>query len=173
MVNLNHRPLPTTLRFRACVLLDKKLDNDKDEAADTRTVVFLSIRDKIGVEVSWRPQYCIRVPPILEDHLLIFQFEAEVTSNELLVSFGIQGNQAVIKGCGERQLLISSLLPPIPSISITGLTSLIRFISNLEIIRPATSSHYESACSPRGTEKSKWKLKISQLAQINGYGKKS
>ncbi|KAL9281601.1 putative P-loop containing nucleoside triphosphate hydrolase, leucine-rich repeat domain superfamily [Arabidopsis thaliana] len=104
MVNLNHRPLPTTLRFRACVLLDKKLDNDKDEAADTRTVVFLSIRDKIGVEVSWRPKYCIRVPPILEDHLLIFQFEAEVTSNELLVSFGIQGNQAVIKGCGVLQL---------------------------------------------------------------------
>ncbi|CAA0406100.1 unnamed protein product [Arabidopsis thaliana] len=107
MVNLNHRPLPTTLRFRACVLLDKKVDNDKDEAADTRTVVFLNISEKgkIGVDVSWRPEVeAFLVPPILEDHLLTFQLEAEETSNELLFSFGIQGNQAVIKGCGVLQL---------------------------------------------------------------------
>ncbi|KAG7543766.1 Toll/interleukin-1 receptor homology (TIR) domain [Arabidopsis thaliana x Arabidopsis arenosa] len=77
-----------------------------EEAADRKTIVFHSIRekDKIGVYVSWRPQYCFPVPPILREHLLIFEFEADVTSNELIFSFRIQGNQAVIKECGVLQL---------------------------------------------------------------------
>ncbi|EFH38586.1 hypothetical protein ARALYDRAFT_497514, partial [Arabidopsis lyrata subsp. lyrata] len=106
MVNLNQRPLSTTLRFKACVLLDKKVDNDKEEAAARETNVFLSIRekDKIGVDVSCRPAYCFLVPPILREHLLIFEFEADVTCNELLFFFGIQGNEAVIKECGVLQL---------------------------------------------------------------------
>ncbi|OAO95942.1 hypothetical protein AXX17_AT5G35610 [Arabidopsis thaliana] len=107
MVNLNHTPLSTTLRFRACVLLDKKVDNDTDEAADRETtVVFLNITEKgkIGVDVSWRPGRCFLVPPILREHLLTFQFEADVTSNKLLFSFNVEGNQAVIKECGVFQL---------------------------------------------------------------------
>ncbi|CAH8277395.1 unnamed protein product [Arabidopsis lyrata] len=39
MVNLNQRALPTTLRFRACVLLDKKVDRE-EEAADRNTVLY-------------------------------------------------------------------------------------------------------------------------------------
>ena len=106
MGNLNHKPLSTTLRFRACVLLDKKVDNDKDEAVDKKTFVFLRINEKgkIGVYVSWRPRYCFPVPPILGEHLLTFQFEADVTSNKLLFSFKAKGNQAVIKECGVLQL---------------------------------------------------------------------
>ncbi|XP_020874571.1 probable disease resistance protein RPP1 isoform X1 [Arabidopsis lyrata subsp. lyrata] len=108
MVNLNQRrPLSTTLRFKACVLLDKKVDNDKEEAAARVTVVFLSIREKgkIGVTVSWRPGYPFHVPPILREHLLIFEFEADVTCNELLFSYDIIGEcGAVIKECGVLQL---------------------------------------------------------------------
>ncbi|CAL9224417.1 unnamed protein product [Arabidopsis halleri] len=53
MVNLNQRALPTTLRFRACVMLDKKVDRE-EEAADRNTVLYQDIRekDKIGVNVS-------------------------------------------------------------------------------------------------------------------------
>ncbi|CAH8277398.1 unnamed protein product [Arabidopsis lyrata] len=106
MVNLNQRPLSTTLRFKACVLLDKNVDNDKEEAAARETIVFPRITEKgkIGVDVSYRPEYCFPVPPILREHLLIFEFEADVTCNELLFSFGIQGNEAVIKECGVLQL---------------------------------------------------------------------
>ncbi|CAH8277391.1 unnamed protein product [Arabidopsis lyrata] len=108
MVNLNQRPLSTTLRFKACVLLDKKVDNDKEEAAARKTVVFLRIREKgkIGIYVSWEyhNRYPFHVPPILREHLLIFESEADVTSNELLFSFDIEGNEAVIKECGVLQL---------------------------------------------------------------------
>ncbi|CAL9224411.1 unnamed protein product [Arabidopsis halleri] len=107
MVSLNQKPLSTTLRFKACVLLDKKVDNDKEEAADRETFVFLSIREKgkIGVDVSCRPRQCFRVPPFLREHLLLFEFEADVTCNELLFSFHIEGNEAVlIKECGVLQL---------------------------------------------------------------------
>ncbi|XP_023634084.1 probable disease resistance protein RPP1 [Capsella rubella] len=102
MVTLKQRPLSTTLRFKACVLLVNTSDNGRS------IVVCYRIKDKhkVGVVVPWRRAHGFGVPPILASHLLTFEFEADVTtSNEIFVEFDVNNvNQTVIKGCGVLQL---------------------------------------------------------------------
>ena len=103
IVNLNHRPLSTTSRFKACILLVNK--GDKESEANSRDLmVSYRIMDKhnLGV-VPCRPTYHFIRPPTLAEHLYTFEFEADVTSNEHFFEFKVDSYEMVIKECGVLQ----------------------------------------------------------------------
>ena len=98
MVSLN----PTTLIFKACILLVKKSDKEKEDD-DREIVVYYDIMEKHKVRVM-PPAYRFIVPPFLTEHLLTFELEADVTSNELIFKFQLGSDEVVIKDFGVFQL---------------------------------------------------------------------
>ncbi|XP_010491839.1 PREDICTED: disease resistance protein TAO1-like [Camelina sativa] len=74
-IKLNERPLPTSMTFKACILL---VYIGGDEAGDKLETLFVDSRQ------SERLIY-----PVLTEHLYIFEVEEEVTSNELVFEFKV------------------------------------------------------------------------------------
>ncbi|KAL9310784.1 putative TIR domain, P-loop containing nucleoside triphosphate hydrolase [Arabidopsis thaliana] len=104
-VNLNRRPLSTASRFKACILLVNK-DCKENEVKEVfgRKMMKASYRIiDLGLDVQCRPTHHF-LPPSLTEHLYIFDFEADVTSNELFCDFQVDSNEMVIKECGIIQL---------------------------------------------------------------------
>ncbi|XP_010463849.1 PREDICTED: probable disease resistance protein RPP1 [Camelina sativa] len=100
-IRLNERHLPTSMRFKACILLfDKSVKEKKVEEVYDRKAMKVSYRimDR-GVIVPCRPTHYYLAPP-LKEHLYSFEFEVDVTSNELFFDFQVDRNEAVIKECG-------------------------------------------------------------------------
>ncbi|KAG7564064.1 Leucine-rich repeat 3 [Arabidopsis suecica] len=103
IVNLNDRPLSTTSRFKACILLVNKGDKE-NEANGRDLMVSYRIMDKHNLSVvPCRPTYHFIRPPTLAKHLYTFEFEADVTSNEHIFEFKVDNNEMVIKECGVLQ----------------------------------------------------------------------
>ncbi|XP_010440932.1 PREDICTED: probable disease resistance protein RPP1 [Camelina sativa] len=102
IVNLNQRPLSTTCRFKACVLLVTQDDKEKGANGKTFGVTHrLRDKNKFGVDIQCRPTYYYEFPSILAEHLFTFEFEADVTSIELLFSFHVhKSDEVMIKECG-------------------------------------------------------------------------
>ncbi|XP_023634081.1 probable disease resistance protein RPP1 isoform X2 [Capsella rubella] len=98
IVSLKQRPLSTILRFKACILLV----NDNNETTK-EIVAYYDIMDKHKSSVI-APAYSFIVPPFLTEHLLTFELEAEVTSNELLFKLHLDSNEVRIKEYGVLQL---------------------------------------------------------------------
>lgn len=97
-VKLNEKPFPSSLIFKACILL---VNNNDVETGD-EDIVFLDccIVDKqSSVDVPCSPSNHI-LPPPLTEHLYIFEFEADVTSNDLFFEISITSVEWVIKECG-------------------------------------------------------------------------
>ncbi|XP_023638531.1 probable disease resistance protein RPP1 [Capsella rubella] len=103
-VNLKHRLLSTTSRFKACILLVYRGDKE-DEANGKEMMVSYRIMDKhnLGI-VPCRPTYHFIMPPTLPEHLYTFEFDADVTSTEYFFEFKVDSNDKVIKDCGVLQL---------------------------------------------------------------------
>jgi len=68
--------------------------------------VYYRIMDKhkVRVVVPWRSAPGFVVPPILAEHLLTFELEADVTTNEFFLEFEVNRYEVVIKECGVLQL---------------------------------------------------------------------
>ncbi|CAN6812390.1 unnamed protein product, partial [Brassica oleracea] len=98
---------PTSLRFKACVLLVNK---DNVEAGQWNVMeVFVRIKDeKNGVGVMCRPKNYHLLPallrymftPRLNEHLYIFEFDNKVSSSELLFEFEVHNDKWEIGECG-------------------------------------------------------------------------
>ncbi|XP_013622761.1 PREDICTED: disease resistance protein TAO1-like [Brassica oleracea var. oleracea] len=98
---------PTSLRFKACVLLVNK---DNVEAGQWNVMeVFVRIKDeKNGVGVMCRPKNYHLLPallrymftPRLNEHLYIFEFDNMVSSSELLFEFEVHNDKWEIGECG-------------------------------------------------------------------------
>ncbi|KAG7564030.1 Toll/interleukin-1 receptor homology (TIR) domain [Arabidopsis suecica] len=103
IVNLNDRPLSTTSRFKACILLVNK--GDKENEANRRDLmVSYRVMDKHNLSVvPCSPTYHFIRPPTLAEHLYTFEFEEDVTSNEHIFEFKVDNNEMVIKECGVLQ----------------------------------------------------------------------
>ncbi|XP_010489663.1 PREDICTED: probable disease resistance protein RPP1 [Camelina sativa] len=100
-IRLNERHLPTSMRFKACILLfDKSVKEKKVEEVYDRKAMKVSYRimDR-GFSFPCRPTHHYLAPP-LKEHLYTFEFEVDVTSNELFFDFQVDRNEAVIKECG-------------------------------------------------------------------------
>ncbi|CAN6992470.1 unnamed protein product [Brassica rapa subsp. trilocularis] len=99
VIKLNERPSPSTIIGKACILLVSK---EEVQAS----------KEKITLD-HWIKQNSINVPcsrsfhnlfPALTEHLYIFAFEADVTSDELCLKFGVEGDEWMIKECGVHYL---------------------------------------------------------------------
>ncbi|OAP04719.1 hypothetical protein AXX17_AT3G27460 [Arabidopsis thaliana] len=99
-IKLNERPISTSMRFKACIVLIKC---DNDEAGDdgSSLMVHVDIMDKQnGLSVPYSPGI-YTIYPLLTEHLYIFQGEAEeVTSTELMFEFETMSNKWDIGECG-------------------------------------------------------------------------
>ncbi|CAH8278611.1 unnamed protein product [Arabidopsis lyrata] len=84
-IKLNEKPLPTSMRFKACILLVRKGD------------------DENGCYVSCKKSRHYLYPP-LEEHMYVFEVKADVTSSELVFEFKIDSTNWKIKECGVFQL---------------------------------------------------------------------
>ncbi|EFH39977.1 predicted protein [Arabidopsis lyrata subsp. lyrata] len=84
--------LTLNLRFKACILLD---DN---EARDDKNWMY-----EYGCTVRCNESVQYLYPP-LEEHMYVFEVEADVTSSELVFEFKIKSKNWKIKECGVFQL---------------------------------------------------------------------
>ncbi|CAH2078314.1 unnamed protein product [Thlaspi arvense] len=93
---------PTSLRFKACVLLDPKGDVEDDDMA---YVIYCKIEEKLngGIVVSNIPaRILIKNSPPSKEHLYVFEFEKTVSSTELVFEFEVSNPECEIKECGIR-----------------------------------------------------------------------
>ncbi|CAH8278614.1 unnamed protein product [Arabidopsis lyrata] len=90
-IKLNEKPLPTSMRFKACILLVHKGDNEENWMDKNDCYVFC--------KKSRQHLY-----PVLEEHVYVFEVEADVTSSELVFEFKIRSKNWKIKECGVFQL---------------------------------------------------------------------
>ncbi|XP_019089706.1 PREDICTED: probable disease resistance protein RPP1 isoform X2 [Camelina sativa] len=102
MVNLNKRPLSKTSRFKACILLVGE-GGDKEKEVfgmkEMRISYLIMEKHNPGVSVPCKPiGYSLSYS--FTDHLYIFEFEGDVTSNELRFDFKIYCSERKIKECG-------------------------------------------------------------------------
>ncbi|KFK27273.1 hypothetical protein AALP_AA8G360700 [Arabis alpina] len=108
-LNGTNRQFPTSLRFKACVLLVNKGDVE----AGHWNVMEVSCRIKDiqnGVNVICRPRNFHLLPtllrykffPRLNEHLYIFEFDEKVSSSELVFEFEVHNNKWDIGECGLR-----------------------------------------------------------------------
>lgn len=100
-MKLNQRCLPTSFRFKACILLvreDNKADYEECE------LVILSIVDKqSGRNYGYQSQV---LRPLLTEHLYTFEGEIKnVESIELFCKFKVESDKWEIRECGIRPLL--------------------------------------------------------------------
>lgn len=99
------RPLPTSMRFKACILLVnkgvKRCRYLKQPGTRKSLPVFYRIKDihNLGVATPWRPTNYYMYGSFT-DHLYIFDFAADVTSNELFFEFQVYSDHEEIKECG-------------------------------------------------------------------------
>ncbi|EFH46764.1 predicted protein [Arabidopsis lyrata subsp. lyrata] len=96
-VKLNEGPLPTSLRFKVCVLIIYKGD---EKAGDTNTkhgefFIFYLQNGNIGYKY---------LDPLVTGHQYIFEVEAEVTSSEFDFYFAIGREEWKIVECGVCEL---------------------------------------------------------------------
>ncbi|CDY21142.1 BnaA01g33730D [Brassica napus] len=97
VMKLNERPSPSSMRWKACILLVSK---DEDEAGIGEMVnVHHGIKQN-SLDVSCIPRNHTLYRPLTE-HLYIFEFEADVTSDELCFEFRVVNKEEwMIKECG-------------------------------------------------------------------------
>ncbi|CAH8278609.1 unnamed protein product [Arabidopsis lyrata] len=88
-IKLNEKPLPTSMRLRACILLVYKGDDDKNWVDRNYCIV--------SCKKSMHDLY-----PVLAEHMYVFEVEADVTSSELVFEFKIESKNWKIKECGVR-----------------------------------------------------------------------
>ncbi|KAH0905165.1 LOW QUALITY PROTEIN: hypothetical protein HID58_044668 [Brassica napus] len=101
VMKLNERPSPSSVRWRACILLDCK---DEVEAAKGQMLFVRQwIKQNSLDDVPCSPIMHILYRP-LREHLYIFEFEANVTSNKLFFEFGVIRDTWMIKECGVHYL---------------------------------------------------------------------
>ncbi|WZY74350.1 LOW QUALITY PROTEIN: hypothetical protein YC2023_006590 [Brassica napus] len=94
------RPSPSSVIWKACILL---VSEDEVKAGKGETVhVHHGIKQN-SLDVPCSPSYHILLPPLTE-HLYIFEFEADVTSDELFFEFGVNREEWMIKECGVHYL---------------------------------------------------------------------
>ncbi|XP_020875315.1 LOW QUALITY PROTEIN: probable disease resistance protein RPP1 [Arabidopsis lyrata subsp. lyrata] len=94
-IKLNEKPLPTSMRFKACILLVHKGDN---EARDDKNWMDENV---YIVSCNESTHYLY---PVLAEHVYVFEVEADVTSSELVFEFKISSKNWKIKECGVFQL---------------------------------------------------------------------
>ncbi|XP_010449922.1 PREDICTED: disease resistance protein TAO1-like [Camelina sativa] len=87
IIELNEKPLPTSMRFKACVLLVN------EGVHETWSCVFVTC-NKSNTSLSL----------ILTEHLYIFEVEMDVTSSELVFEFKVHRHDWKIRQCGVLQL---------------------------------------------------------------------
>lgn len=93
-IKLNEKPLPKSLRFKACILLVDKGDHDAC-SKEKSTQVFAMYKN----HRHW-------LYPALAQHLYTFVVKEEVTSSELLFEFKLQKDDVwKIGECGIVQHL--------------------------------------------------------------------
>ncbi|ESQ41079.1 hypothetical protein EUTSA_v10012489mg [Eutrema salsugineum] len=97
-IKLKERPLPKSMRFKACILLVYKGDDNEYSPDD---YFHLTYRE------GTKP-----IKPVLTEHLYTFEFEAKVTSSELVFEFQMEridvpsdNNGWKVEACGLLQLL--------------------------------------------------------------------
>nr|VDD53386.1 unnamed protein product [Brassica oleracea] len=100
VIKLNERPSSSSMTCKACILLVSK---DEVEAAIGQTVrVHHGIKQN-SLDVPCSPSDQLLFPALTE-HLYIFEFEADVTSDELCFEFEIDYYDWMIKECGVHYL---------------------------------------------------------------------
>ncbi|KAF3497822.1 hypothetical protein DY000_02056849 [Brassica cretica] len=100
VMKLNDRPFPSSMIWKACILLVRK---DEVEAGIGQWVdVHHGIKQN-SLDVPCNPSYHILYRPLTE-HLYIFEFEADVTSDELCFEFRVNREEWMIKECGVHYL---------------------------------------------------------------------
>ncbi|VYS59338.1 unnamed protein product [Arabidopsis thaliana] len=104
-IKLKELPLPTTLRFKACIMLvmvnEEMMSNDK-----LAMKVNIFIRDEHNdLKVQCTPSYH-HINPLLTEHIYTFELEVEeVTSTELVFEFTTLISNWKIAECGLLQIL--------------------------------------------------------------------
>ncbi|XP_010442102.1 PREDICTED: disease resistance protein TAO1-like [Camelina sativa] len=86
-IELNEKPLPTSMRFKACILL---VNEGVHEAFS-------------HVDVTCKKS-TTAIYPILTEHLYIFELEMDVTSSELVFEFKVDHRDWKVGQCGVLQL---------------------------------------------------------------------
>ncbi|VVB14047.1 unnamed protein product [Arabis nemorensis] len=95
IIKLNQRPLPTSMRFKACILLVNKGEDEAFDDEDGLDHCFI-------VTCRKSPRFLY---PVLTEHLYTFEVEVEVTSSELVLEFeGSNRDNWKIGECGVLQL---------------------------------------------------------------------
>ncbi|KAL1221320.1 Disease resistance protein TAO1 [Cardamine amara subsp. amara] len=104
IVKLNERPLPKPLRFKACILLFSKGDDDTGDDESSMSVHIRIMGKQNGLDVPYRSRNHT-LPPPLTEHLYTFEVEADVTSTELLFVFYVARDNWEIGECGLLELM--------------------------------------------------------------------
>ncbi|KAG2243877.1 hypothetical protein Bca52824_094277 [Brassica carinata] len=100
VMKLNEKPSPSSMTFKACILL---VSEDEVRAIIEEHVhVYHGIKQN-SHDIPCTPRCHTLFLPLTE-HLYIFEFEAEVTSDELCFEFGVDGDKWMIKECGVHYL---------------------------------------------------------------------
>ncbi|CAN6817411.1 unnamed protein product, partial [Brassica oleracea] len=99
MVKLNERPLPVSLRFKACILPISKVDDDTGDDESLMSVYITIMEQHNGLRVPCKPRnQCL--PPPLTGHLYTFEIEAKLTSTDLTFEFNVHRENWEIGECG-------------------------------------------------------------------------
>ncbi|CAH8257608.1 unnamed protein product [Arabidopsis lyrata] len=100
-VKFNQRRLPTSFRFKACILLVYK--GDEADYAEWGSVYLTIVDKQSGREYGFETKYR---SPYLTEHLYIFEMEVKnVESREIFLKFGTHSSIWEIGKCGIRPLL--------------------------------------------------------------------
>ncbi|CAH8272624.1 unnamed protein product [Arabidopsis lyrata] len=104
-ISFNQRALSTTSRFKACIFLVYR--GDKEEEANVREITIsyrIEEKHSLDVFVPYRHAKYYTASSTLTKHLFIFEFEADVTSNELFFHFKTGCEEVLIEDYGVLQL---------------------------------------------------------------------
>ncbi|KAL1198681.1 putative disease resistance protein RPP1 [Cardamine amara subsp. amara] len=98
-IKLNEKPLPASMRFKACVMVVNK-DDDEAGVDKLDRIHSLIVRCRKSEHFLY---------PVLTEHLYIFEVEADVTSSELIFEFKLEKNfnNWKIEECGLQLLEVS------------------------------------------------------------------
>ncbi|EOA12926.1 hypothetical protein CARUB_v10025905mg [Capsella rubella] len=104
-INLNEKHLPTSMRFKACILLVNENENDTRSnvtvtCKNSRMRLYDNFTEHLYIfEVGMDVTSSIGLFPTLTEHLYIFELEMDVTSSELVFEFKVRQNDWVIGQC--------------------------------------------------------------------------
>ncbi|XP_013586604.1 PREDICTED: probable disease resistance protein RPP1 [Brassica oleracea var. oleracea] len=96
VMKLNERPSSSSMIWKACILLVRK---DEVEAGIGQMVYVHHGIKQNSLDVPCSPRNHTLFRPLTE-HLYIFEFEADVTSDELCFEFRVNKEEWMIKECG-------------------------------------------------------------------------